>query len=79
MSSTGEDVEGVADEATLLDGEQTLSLGLGVLTLCAVVGESVPSKLSVEKSVVLVEAVKDGREVGMNDGISCLISFSSFT
>lgn len=70
----------MAEEATLLDGEQTLSVGLGVLTLCAVVGESVPSKLSVEKSVVLVEwDVNDGRGVGMNDGISCLISFSSFT
>lgn len=70
----------MADEATLLDGEQTLSVGLGVLTLCAVVGESVPNKLNVEKSVVLVwEEVNDGSGVGMKDGISCLISFSSFT
>lgn len=53
MSSIGDDVDGVAELATLLDGEHTLSVGLGVLTLCAVFGESVPKRLKVEKSVVL--------------------------
>lgn len=71
-------MDGVAEEATLLDGEQTLSVGLGVLTLWAVLGESVPRRLNVEKSVVL-EWTGVGRDDGMNDGISCLMSFSSFT
>lgn len=74
-SSIGEDVEGVAEEA-LLDGEHTLSVGLGVLTLCAVFGESVPNRLNVEKSVL---GCVIGGGADRNDGISCGMSFSSFT